>query len=280
MSANSTAATTRPHPINETSLTMTTTLLPQTTTTDRPRAITALPFTTLLRVELRKATDTRSGRALLATIVGLSALSLGWSLAHPADGVSFSDYGGGVAAVVAFLAPIIGLLAMTAEWTQRTALTTFTLAPRRSRVLAAKFSASMLLAMTTLAIGVALTFLATAIGSAVHGGDAVWAGVGGELRSYVIIVAAQVIMATAFGALAAQTTVAIGAFLAAPVVWAKVSEPLLGKAAPWFDVFSAYDHLSSGHPLDHIGQTLTAVTIWVVVPATIGIARSMRREVK
>ena len=32
---------------------------------------------------------------------------------------------------VAFLAPLIGLLAMTSEWTQRTALTTFTLAPRR-----------------------------------------------------------------------------------------------------------------------------------------------------
>ena len=95
-----------------------------------------------------------------------------------------------------------------------------------------------------------------------------------------IVVALQVIMATAFGALAAQTTVAIGAFLAAPAVWAEVSEPLLGKAAPWFDVFSAYGQLSSNHPFDHLGQTLTAVTVWVVVPATIGITRSLRREVK
>ena len=102
--------------------------------------ITATPqlsFATLLRVELRKATDTRSGRWLLALIVGLSVLALGWALAHPADGVSFANYGGGMAGVVAFLAPIIGLLAMTAECTQRTALTTFTLAPRRGQVLAA-----------------------------------------------------------------------------------------------------------------------------------------------
>lgn len=238
-----------------------------------------LPFATLLRVELRKAADTRSGKALLALIVGLSAVALGWSLTHPSDGVSFSSYGGGVAAVVAFLAPIIGLLAMTAEWTQRTALTTFTLAPRRGRVLAAKFSAAMILAMATLAIGVAMTFITTAIGGAVHGG-ADWSGIGTELRSYIIIVGAQVIMATAFGALAAQTTVALGAFLAAPVVWAQVSEPLLGKAAPWFDVFSAYDQLASNHPFQHLGQTLTAVTLWVVIPTVIGVTRSLRREVK
>jgi ABC-type transport system involved in multi-copper enzyme maturation permease subunit len=235
--------------------------------------------TTLLRVELRKATDTRSGRWLLAMIVGLSIVALGWSLAHADDGVSFAAYGGGMVGVVAFLAPVIGLLAMTAEWTQRTALTTFTFAPRRGRVLAAKFIAAMVLAMATLAIGIALSLLTTAIGGAVHGG-ATWAGTGDEIRAYVIIVAAQVVMASAFGALAAQTTVAIGAFLAAPAVWAKVSEPLLGKAAPWFDVFSAYGQLSSDRPLDHIAQTITAVTLWVVVPATIGIARSLRREVK
>ena len=244
--------------------------------------ITATPqlsFGTLLRVELRKATDTRSGRWLLALIVGLSVVVLGWALAHPTDGVSFQNYGGGVAGVVAFLAPILGLLAMTSEWTQRTALTTFTLAPRRGQVLAAKFSASMILAMATLAVGIALAFVTTIIGGLVHGG-ATWAGTGTEIRSYVIIVATQVIMATAFGALAAQTTVAIGAFLAAPVVWAEVSEPLLGKAAPWFDVFSAYNHLASSNPLDHFAQTLTAVTLWVILPAAIGITRSLRREVK
>ena len=164
--------------------------------------------TTLLRVELRKATDTRSGRWLLAMIVGLSIVALGWSLAHADDGVSFTAYGGGMVGVVAFLAPVIGLLAMTAEWTQRTALTTFTLAPRRGRVLAAKFTAAMVLAMATLAIGIALSLLTTAIGGAVHGG-ATWAGTGDEIRAYVIIVAAQVVMASAFGALAAQTTVAM-----------------------------------------------------------------------
>ena len=131
---------------------------PAPPTTDHPAAgPPGAAFATLLRVELRKATDTRSGRWLLALIVGLERRRPrldSWSI--PADGVSFHGYGGAMAGVVAFLAPIIGLLAMTAEWTQRTALTTFTLAPRRGRVLAAKFTASMILAMATLAIGLVL----------------------------------------------------------------------------------------------------------------------------
>jgi hypothetical protein len=50
--------------------------------------------------------------------------------------------------------------------------------------------------------------------------------------------------------------------------------------APWFDVFSAYDQLASGHPFDHLPQVLTAITIWAVVPSTLGVLRSLRREVK
>lgn len=253
--------------------------LPPQPMTARSNTHAGLTFPTLLRVELRKATDTRSGQWLLAVIVGLSAFVLVWDLFHPADGVSMLDYAGDMASVVAFLAPIIGLLAMTSEWTQRTALTTFTLAPRRGPVLAAKFTASMVLAMATLAVGLALSFVATLIGGAVHGG-AGWAGTGTEIRAYVIVIALQVIMATAFGALAAHTTVAIGAFLAAPAVWAQVSEPLLGKAAPWFDIFAAYGQLSSDEPFDDIARTLTAVTLWVILPAAIGVTRSLRREVK
>ena len=41
------------------------------------------------------------------------------------------------------LLPIAVMVTMTAEWSQRTALTTFTLEPRRGRVLAAKVLASL-----------------------------------------------------------------------------------------------------------------------------------------
>ena len=45
-------------------------------------------------------------------------------------------------APVDMILPAIGILAMTSEWTQRTALTTFTLSPRRIPVLFAKLLAA------------------------------------------------------------------------------------------------------------------------------------------
>ena len=86
---------------------------------------------------------------------------------------------------------------------------------------------------------------ATAIGGLIHG-DASFAGLFGDVRSAAIIVVLQVTMAAAFGALAAQTAVALVAYLVAPLAWAILANGLLERVAPWFDVFAAYDQLGLG----------------------------------
>lgn len=238
-----------------------------------------LRFSTLTSVELRKLTNTRSSRWLLLSILGLASGVLVYKLTQSRIEVAFDNYSDGVTTVVAFLAPVIALLAMASEWTERTALTTFTLAPRRLPVIAAKYVAAVTLSVAILAVGLVMAATATAIGGLVHG-DASFAGLIMDVRAAVIIVVLQVTMAAAFGALAAQTAVALGAYLVAPLAWTTLSNGLLQRVAPWFDIFSAYDQLSSGRPFDHVPQTLTAITIWVVVPSTLGIIRSLRREVK
>ena len=47
----------------------------------------------------------------------------------------------------AVLLPVLGILLVTSEWSQRTGLITFALVPKRSRVLGAKLIASLLLAV-------------------------------------------------------------------------------------------------------------------------------------
>ena len=259
---------------------MTATLTPARPTEPAAAApIRPLRFPTLTSVELRKMTDTRSGRWLLATIIGLVGAVLAYKVTQTRIELAFDNYSLAVTNVIAFLAPIIGLLAMTSEWTQRTALTTFTLAPRRLPVFAAKYVAAIGLSLAVLAVGLLMAAGATGIAGLVHDG-ASFAGSFDAVRSAVIIVVLQVTMAAAFGALAAQSVAALVAYLAAPTAWAIASDALFGERAPWLDIFSAYDQLSSNHPFDHLAQTLTAVTVWVIVPSVVGITRSLRREVK
>lgn len=235
---------------------------------------------TLLAVELRKMTDTRSARGVLAATLGLVVSALVWELTHLGDATA--TFGGFVSApvdIVAVFGPVLGLLAMTSEWTQRTALTTFTLAPRRLPVIAAKYASSVVVSLGVLTAALALTALATAGGGAFGEGTS-FTGFGDDVRGAYIVVVLQVTMAAAFGALIPQTAGALTAYFVAPIAWDAAAQSVLGRAAPWFDVYTAYERLSTDDPWRHLGWTLTSVATFVVVPAVIGVVRSLRREVK
>ena len=260
-----------------TSTAITTTLAPV-----RPTAPAVHPqrLFTLLTVELRKLVDTRTGKAVLGLSVAIPLAALTWLLIKGTGGVvSWGRYSGFMP-VLSMTIPLIGLFAMTSEWTQRTALTTFTLSPRRGRVLAMKFVAALALSMAVLAVVIGLTLAATALGGLIEGVSPSYDFVGTDIRGMAILIALQVTMAAGFGALAAQTAVAVGAFLVAPTLWTAVGTLVFGSNAQWLDVFTAYNRLASDTPFADLPQTLTAIGFWVVLPTAIGVVRSLRREVK
>ena len=242
-------------------------------------AISPQRFPTLVRVELRKLIDTRSGKLLFGAAIALTVALLGWKLAHTSSiPPTFGAYNASVLPSVSFLLPVLGLLAMTGEWTQRTALTTFTLSPRRLRVFGAKFTAAIALGLGVLVVTIPITLAATALGGAIAG-SAEFANVGGEIRATVVMTLLQIVMGAAFGALVPITAVALGAFYAAPTVWSAFAPAALGRNARWLDIFDAYGRLASIHPTRHLAETMTAVAVWVLVPAAAGLLRSVRREV-
>lgn len=266
-----------------TATTTTTTTTTATGVGETAAAVRPQRFATLVRVEIRKMTDTRSGKALLGGLIGLAVVLLAWKVSRAASGtgeVSFDNYTLAVVPSVSFLLPLLGLQAMAGEWTQRTALTTFTLSPRRGRVLGAKFLAALSLSAAVLAVVVLLTAGATRLGAGIAGEAAAFDGAGGVLRATLVAAILQVIMGAAFGALIPQTAVAMGVFIAAPSVWAAVAPNVLPRTSEWFDVFAAYDRLGTASPTADLPQTLVSVALWVVLPAAVGLAVSLRREVK
>lgn len=251
------------------------TLTPVTTPIRRQR------YSTLVRVELRKMIDTRSGKLLLAGAVGLAAVLLGWKLFHTSSiEVSFASYNAATGPSIAMILPLVGLLAMTSEWSQRTALTTFTMSPKRLRVFSAKLVAALALAAAVVAATLVLTFLCTLLGGVISGDGASFANVAGELRITVLATFLQVVRGAATGALLPLTGVAVGVYFMAPTVWAAVAPNLLHGGARWLDIFETYDRLASTHPAAHLPQTFTSILAWVAIPAAVGLHRSIHREVK
>ena len=100
---------------------------------------TGIPMSRLIRVELRKLVDTRAGRWLL---LGIALVTVGavavYTLAADASELTFEHFVNVSVLPLSWLLPVLGIMAVTSEWTQRTGLVTHTLEPRRSRVLAAK----------------------------------------------------------------------------------------------------------------------------------------------
>lgn len=133
-------------------------------------------------------------------------------------------------------------------------------------MLAAQFAASFTLAaMAVVAVAVGLTVSATALGGVIHGQAPSFDFFAGDVAGPVILTALQVIMPAGFGALAAQTAVAVAAFLVAPTLWAAVGNAVFGANSRWLLVFHAYDRLYGDRPSTDLPPALTAIVVWVVL---------------
>ena len=118
---------------------------PPTTTVATRDAPSAIPFSRVVSVELRKMFDTRSGFWLLASIGITALIATGAVIAFAPDSeLTFETFATAIGFPIAVILPMIAILSVTSEWSQRSGLTTFTLVPHRSRVVLAKAIATMI----------------------------------------------------------------------------------------------------------------------------------------
>ena len=83
--------------------------------------------------------DTRSGFWLMASIGILALLATAAVIFFaPDDELTYSTFAAAIGIPMTVILPIIAILSVTGEWSQRSGLTTFTLVPHRGRVIPAK----------------------------------------------------------------------------------------------------------------------------------------------
>jgi len=105
-----------------------------------------IPFRTVVGVELRKAFDTRSGFWLLVAIAAAGVLATGAVIAFASESdLTYDSFAGAIGVPMTILLPVVAILAVTGEWSQRAGLTTFTLVSHRARVIRAKLAVTLML---------------------------------------------------------------------------------------------------------------------------------------
>lgn len=251
----------------------------------RAMAVRGPSWWTVLRMELRKTVDTRAGRWVLLAVLLLAVGAVAYELldaraavAGDPGWVTYPRYLGTAFDGVALLLPVVGVLAMTSEWSQRTALSTFTLVPRRGRVLGAKVVAGVLVVVAVSLLAALVALAGTLLASW-------WAdvplvledGVGATART-VAMMALLALMGTGFGALAGSTAAGVVAYYALPLGFSLAAPRVLGELTPWLDGYGALGDLAAG-TVASWPQVGTAVAVWVVLPLVAGVVRSLRREV-
>ena len=248
-------------------------------------SVTPVPFNRLLRVELRKLVDTRAGFWLL-TAIGLITVAVIVVFLFVADPeqLTFVNFVGATATPQSILLPVLGILAVTAEWSQRTGLVTFTLEPSRIRIAVAKLAAVVLVGLLAVVVALGVAALSNLAGMAFMDGAGTWNVGAANVRDFFVLQLIGILQGFAFGMLLMNTAAAIVLYYVIPIAWSVLFAMVgsLEKIAPWLDLNTAmapaFDQQTfRAGDWVHIA---VAGTIWVVVPLALGLIRLLHREVK
>lgn len=241
-----------------------------------------VPFARLVSVELRKMYDTRAGLWLLVAI-GLitAAIVVIFSFAASEDEHTFLNFMGVTATPQGFLLPVLGILLVTQEWGQRTALTTFALEPSRSRVIVAKVVAALVLGLLVIVVAVAVATLATLV----TGSDDAWTGIGvDDFAKFGLLQLSGILGGLAFGLILLNSAAAIVTSFVLPIAFTIVANlwGWLRERAAWVDISTAQQPLFSGVDVTdkQWAQLAAASAIWIVLPFLAGLWRVLRAELK
>ena len=247
-----------------------------------------VPLSRVTRVELRKMFDTRSGFWLMASIVIAALVStVATILFAPESDLTYYTFAKAIGFPMTVILPMIAVLSITGEWSQRSGLTTFTLVPHRSRVILAKVIASVTVGVASMLFALAIGVVGNLVGTTMAGTDLVWDVSVAHAVDIVIGSLLCLLTGTMLGLLFRSSPVALVAYfvyaLLVPTVSGLLATSQQGyrDLQPWVDLNYAQSFLFegtlTGAQWAHLAVT---VTVWLVLPALIALRLVTRSEVK
>jgi ABC-2 type transport system permease protein len=276
---------------------MSTTVLPQighspeapTVVRDAKRGtIPPITLGSVVGVEPRKMFDTRSGFWLMMSIAILSVVATGATILFaPDDALTYGNFAAAIGFPMAVVLPIIAILSITSEWSQRTGLTTFTLVPSRGRVILAKAISTLGIAVVSMVIAGVVGALGNVVGTAIAGVDTTWDF---GVSDFLYVTLGNIIgMAIGFmlGVLIRNSAGAIVGYFVYSLLLPTITGVLAASqewfrdAQPWVDFnYNANRLFEGGFVGEDWAQLAVTGAVWLALPLAIGLRLVMRSEVK
>jgi ABC-2 type transport system permease protein len=256
---------------------------PATRTTPSPT-----PFTRILWVELTKMFNTRSGFWLMASI-GISALLATAAVIAfaPESEQTYDSFGAAIGFPMVVILPMIAILSVTSEWSQRSGLTTFTLVPHRGRVIGAKLIISVAIGVVSIAVALAIGAVGNIVGSNIAGVDTVWDISMNQALSIMLGNVLGMLMGFMLGVVIRNSPGAIVAYFVYGFVLAgltgllAMSQQWFADIQPWVDFNYTQGLLfDGGFSSEQWAQLAVSGALWLLLPLAVGLWLVRRSEVK
>lgn len=247
-----------------------------------------IPMTRLVGVELRKMFNTRSGFWLMASIGIAAVLATAATILFAPDSELTQDsFSAAIGIPMAIILPMVAILSVTSEWTQRSGLTSFTLVPRRQRVIGAKAIATLIIAVISMFIALAVGAIGNVFGSAVVGVDTVWDVAVADFWLIILANVLGMLIGFMLGVVFRNSPGAIVGYFVVSFVLPGLFMALANAQGwfedmwPWVDFTYAQGALFEGDvsATEWANLGVTGL-VWLVIPLAVGLRMIMRAEVK
>ena len=247
-----------------------------------------IPLSRIMTTELRKMFNTQSGFWLLASIGILAFLATATVILFASnDQLTYSLFTSAINIPMTVILPVIAILSVTSEWSQRSGLTTFTLVPRRGHVFGAKAMASVAVAVVTIPLAFGIGALGNLIGAGIAGIHPVWDLTALNLATIVLANVLSVLFGFMLGVVIRNSTGALTAYFVYQFLLPTLSLILAASQhwfrdiQPWVDFDYTQSALINGVlTSQQWAQLAFTGTIWLIIPMAIGLTLVTKAEVK
>ena len=203
------------------------------------------------------------------------------------DELTYSTFVSAISIPMTLVIPMVAILSVTGEWSQRSGLTTFTLVPHRSRVITAKALSCLSVAVVTIPFAFGIGALGNIVGTAIAGVDPVWDLTVAHLLTIMLANVLAMMVGFMLGVVIRSSAAALVAYfiyqflLPTLALLLASSQEWFRDLQPWVDFDYAQSPLLEGVLTSQQWiQLLTTGALWLVLPMAVGLVFVVRAEVK